>query len=206
MFKLFMFALLQSTKPSLRIMENLFESMQFRMVTGIENDSTKFNSISDRLATINHVYFEKIFYFVFHTFNKLFKEEKALQIYDSTMIAMSSVLVDWGMHVGSKTNKVQLKYTIGMKGSFPCHVKIFDTSNALAEDNTIPVTILENVISETSIIVFDRGVKSRKTFSKFTKENRWFVTRLNTDASYQVVKKLKTPKQDDKIQLLYWII
>jgi hypothetical protein len=198
MFKLFMFSLLQSTKPSLRIMEHIFESMQFRMVAGLTNETTKFNSISDRLATMNYVYFEKIFHFTFYTFNKLFKEEKAIQRYDSTMIAMSSVLVEWGMHVGSKTDKVQLKYTIGMKGSFPCHVKIFDTQDALAEDNTIPLAILENSVSKTSIIVFDRGVKSRKTFGQFTKEDRLFVTRLNTDASYKVIKKLRIPKEDDK--------
>ena len=198
MFKLFMFALLQSSKPSLRIIESLFESMHFRMVAGYENETTKFNSISDRLATMNYEFFERIFHFVFQEFNTLFKEEKAIQRYDSTMIAMSSALVDWGMHVGRKTDKVQLKYTIGMKGSFPCHVRIFDTQDALAEDNTIPVAILENAVSATSIIVFDRGVKSRKIFGEFTKENRWFVTRLNTDASYKIIKKLRIPKEDDR--------
>jgi hypothetical protein len=47
------------------------------------------------------------------------------------MVAVYAVFVNWKMKVGSKTNKKQLKFTIGMKGSLPCHVSIFKTQESL---------------------------------------------------------------------------
>jgi hypothetical protein len=60
------------------------------------------------------------------------------------MVAVYAVFVNWKMKVGSKTNKKQLKFTIGMKGSLPCHVSIFKTQESLNEDKTIPkVTVAQ---------------------------------------------------------------
>jgi hypothetical protein len=106
------------------------------------------------------------------------------------MIAISSKLVQWGMKVGYKTNKVQLKYTVGMKGDFPCSVKIFDTQAALNENNTIPTAILGDEVSLTGIVVFDRGVHDRKVFTELSNSERLFVTRINTDCLYKIVKSL----------------
>src|SRR5690606_33677199 len=155
------------------------------------DETTKFNSIRDRISTINSDFFEQIFFSVFDKFNKHFKEEKSIVRYDSTMIAISSKLVTWGMRVGSKTNKVQLKYTVGMKGSFPCSVNIFDTPSALNENSTIPVTALNDTASLTGIIVFDRGVTERKVFEKLTENQRLFVTRVKTDVRYKVLETLQ---------------
>lgn len=68
---------------------------------------------------INSNYFEKIFYSVFDTFSKYLNERQEIHRYDITMVAVSSKLFNWGMKVGSnsKTDKKQLKFTIGMHGS-----------------------------------------------------------------------------------------
>jgi len=187
MFQLILHSMLHSDKASLRVMETIFHSMQFKMISGLVKETTKFNSIRDRIATINSHFFEKIFSSVFDTFNEFFQEETEIVRYDSTMIAISSKLVKWGMKVGSKTDKVQLKYTIGMKGSFPCHVKIFDQPEALCEDKTIPAAILENTDKNNCVVVFDRGVQKRKAWIKLTDENISFVTRIKTDVRYRVV-------------------
>jgi hypothetical protein len=192
MFQLLLFSLLQHDKASLRIMENLYSSLQFRMFASVENETTRYNSIRDRVSTINSEFFERIFYSVFEKFNHLFQEQDSLIRYDSTMIAVSSKLVDWGMRVGNKNpKKVQFKYTVATKGSFPCHVKIFTTQEGLSEDIALPITILENDISKTGIVVFDRGIASRKAFEKFTDQNRIFVTRVNTYINYQIEEELK---------------
>jgi transposase len=187
-FQLILFSLLNAERVSLRVMEDLFHSMQFRMIADTGDLQTKYNSIRDRIARINANYFEKIFYSVFDQFNKLLKEQDALVRYDSTMIAISSKLVEWGMHVGSKTDKVQLKYTIATKGSFPCHVEIFDQPEALSEDKTIPAAIFNDPHSKTGIIVFDRGVSHRKVFKKLSATSRRFVTRIKTDVLYKLIK------------------
>ncbi|MEI7669735.1 MAG: IS4 family transposase [Pseudomonadota bacterium] len=192
MFQLILFTLLDVQKASLRMMEEVFSSMKFKIISGIVKDaSTKFNSISDRIATINPDFFEKIFIQLFEKFNQLLGEKDAIIRYDSTMIAISSKLVEWGMKAGSKTDKVQLKYTIATKGSLPCDVKIFDESNNVDENTTIPNTILGNDISLSGIVVFDRGVSGRKAFNLLNDNNRKFVTRIKTDSVYKVVKENK---------------
>jgi transposase len=190
MFQLILFSLLNSERVSLRVMEALFHSMQFRMVANTAGIETRYNSIRDRIATINPNYFEKIFHRVFDHFSKLLKEQDAIIRYDSTMIAVSSNLVEWGMKVGSKTNKVQLKYTMATKGSFPCHVEIFDHPQALCEDKTIPLAIFNDENSKNSILVFDRGVQKRKVFKKLSDTSRLFVTRIKTDVRYTSIKQL----------------
>lgn len=188
-FQLLIFSYLSPQKISLRIMEEFFKSMKFQIISGIKDKTTRYNSIRDRICNMNPDFFEKIFKTLFDRFNVLLDEKEAIIRYDSTMIGISSKLVEWGMKVGSKTNKVQLKYTFGMKGSIPCDVKIFDNQKELSEDMAIPKTILSDDISKTGIIVFDRGVQSRQAFNDFTKSDRLFVTRANTFINYRIIKK-----------------
>jgi hypothetical protein len=200
-FKLLLFSLLHHSKASLRIMEQLYSSMQFRLINKMENQTIRYSSISDRLATINSIFFERVFYTVFDRFNKHFNEQDSLLRYDSTMISISSGLVDWGMKVGKvgkKAHSVSLKYTIGTKGSFPCHVKIYDSPQGLSEDVAIPAAIFENEISKSGVIVFDRGVRARKVLQNLSESDRPFVTRINTDVRYQEVKERNITKKNKR--------
>ncbi len=196
-FKLILYSLLESNRPSLRVMEAFFNSAKFKVLANMKEESIKYNSIRDRISTIKPQYFEALFNHLFEKFNKVLKEKNSIQKYDTTMVAISSKLVDWGMRVGSKTNKVQIKYTLGVHGSLPCYFKIFDSQQHLAEDKTIPEVILEYKNRTASVVVFDRGVKERNTFKKFSQENIVFVTRVNTDANFKIKKK-KIIKKHDK--------
>lgn len=195
MFRLILFSMLNSNKASLRIMESFYHSATFKALSGKGNSTTKYNSIRDRITTINAEYFEKIFYVVFDKFSTKFKEKDSLIRFDSTMVAVSSKLVDWGMKVGYKTDKKQLKYTVGMKGSFPCHVKIYKDQQFLSEDRTIPEAILTYQNKSEGIIVFDRGVSSRKSYSKFITDQVQFVTRVNTNIVYREVRQNRLCKR-----------
>ncbi len=187
MFKLLLYSLLESSKPSLRVMENYFNSSKFKFLANTAGINTKYNSIGDRLSTINSDYFEKIFNHLFEKYNALLGEENSIQIYDSTMIGLSSKLVDWAMRLGRKTNKVQLKFTVGLQGSIPCSFKIFNKAEELCEDNTIPKVILEYKHNKSGIVVFDRGVQKRQTFTKFSDEDIVFVSRIKTSVNYCVI-------------------
>jgi transposase len=187
MFQLILFSLLNAERVSLRVMETLFSSMNFKLIANTAGIETKYNSIRDRIATINAAYFEKIFHLVFDRYNKLLKEQDAIIRYDSTMIAISSSLVQWGMKAGDHTNKVQLKYTMATKGSFPCHVEVFDHPQAVSEDKTIPEAIFNDEHSKSGIVVFDRGVQHRKVFKKLSDTSRLFVTRIKTTVRYHLI-------------------
>lgn len=196
MFKLILYSLLEHGKPSLRIMEEYFNSIEFKLFTNTSNLKTKYNSISDRITGINPIYFEKIFELLFDKFNKELKEEKSLQKYDTTMVAISSKLVNWGMRVGSKTNKNQVKITVGMHGSLPCDFKIYTDQKHLCEDLTIPQVIFDYRYKKAGIVTFDRGVQKRQTFVSLTEQDILFVTRIKTDAKYKVNKSYKILKSN----------
>ncbi len=191
MFRLILFSMLNSNKASLRIMEGFYHSATFKALSGKVNSTTKYNSIRDRITTINSDYFEKIFQLLFDNFSSKLNERDSVIKFDSTMVAISSKLVDWGMKVGHKTNKKQIKFTVGMKGSFPCHVSIYKSQKSLSEDLTIPEAILNCSESKEGIIVFDRGVSSRKSFASFINNDLRFVTRVNPNIVFQEIEKMK---------------
>src|SRR5207247_7840566 len=112
MFQLLLYSMVNHNQTSLRVMEKFYNSATFNVLVNKANQTTKFNSIRDRIVTMNPDFFEKIFHSLFDKFSKYFHEQEAIQRYDTTMVAISSKLVDWGMKVGSKTNKKQIKYTM----------------------------------------------------------------------------------------------
>lgn len=199
-FKLILYSLLEHGKPSLRVMEQIFHSSSFRFYTNTDNITTKYNSLSDRLSSIKSDYFQGIFQLLFDKFNIELGEQNALQKYDSTMIAISSKLVDWGMKVGSKTNKNQLKVTVGLHGSLPCDFKIFTENKYNCEDLTIPEVILDYRHNTSSVVTFDRGVQKRTTFVKFDEQDILFVTRIKIDATHHIIRSI--PIQDKQTDSL----
>lgn len=201
-FKLILFSLLEHGKPSLRVMEQVFNSASFRFYSNTENLTTKYNSLSDRLSSINSDYFRNIFHLLFEKFNAELGEQNALQKYDSTMIAISSKLVNWGLKVGHKTNKNQLKVTIGLHGSLPCDFKVFTENKYNCEDLTIPDVILNYRNNNSSIVTFDRGVQKRKTFVELNDNNLLFVTRIKTNATHHVIRELEIAEQGKETDIL----
>lgn len=191
-FKLILFSLLEHGKPSLRVMEEIFNSTSFKFYVNTDGFTTKYNSLSDRLSSINSEYFREIFELLFKKFNSELAEQNNLQKYDSTMVAVSSKLVDWGMKVGRKSKikpqKNQLKVTLGIHGSLPCDFKIFTEDKYNCEDLTIPEVILDYRHNKASIVTFDRGVQKRTTFVKFDQDDIIFVTRIKTNATHHIVK------------------
>jgi len=202
-FKLILYSMLEYGKPSLRVLEECFNSSEFILLANQNKIKSKYNSLSDRISNINAVYFEKIFELLFDKFHAELKEEKAVQKYDTTMVAVSSKLVKWGMKIGSKTDKKQVKFTIGMHGSLPCDCKIYTDQKHLCEDLTIPEVIYNYRYNKSSIVTFDRGVQSRNTFATLTNADILFVTRIKTNATYKTLKsrEIKTSKNSSSVSL-----
>ena len=103
-------------------MESYVSSAQFKQLAG--NDfTTKYNSIRDRICTINASYFEQLFTQIFTCYNAYLKEEKALVKADSTYVSIAAKLVDWSMENG--TNKIKkrqpkpVKFSVLLKVSLP---------------------------------------------------------------------------------------
>lgn len=179
-FKLILFSMLNSDKLSLRVMESFLSSATFKSFAQEESLESKYNSIRDRICTINVSYFEQLFHKIFEIYNKELKEEKALSKTDSTYVSLSINLLSNGMMVNNAKNSRSIKYSVNIKGSLPSSVKVFTNQSYVSEDLALSDLINNAEELEGNIVVFDRGLQSRESFDKFTQSKKEFVSRANT--------------------------
>lgn len=182
-FKLILFSMLNSEKLSLRVMETYLQSAQFKSFTNYDILEGKYNSIRDRICNINAEYFEKLFTTIFSIYNRELKEEKAITKTDSTYVALAAKLFADGIKTGDKDRRF-VKYSVNLKGSIPSSVKVFTAQTYVSEDVALAEVINENDALQGNIVVFDRGIQSRKSFESFTNSGKWFITRSKLDIKY----------------------
>lgn len=201
MFYLLLYGLATCEKTSLRGLEDVFNSNRFKILFSLDRGSTvRYNSLSDRLATMELSFFEKAHKLIYSAFNKQFSasesESHNIVRVDSTMVAEGAGKLAEGMAVGCKKNgKRQVKYTLCMEDLFPSSVQVFTSQSELSEDKTIPQAILKVTDpSPNTVFVFDRGVSSRKTFADIDDRDWNFVTRMKTNARYYKLEELNLPE------------
>jgi hypothetical protein len=188
-FKLILFSMLNSEKLSLRVMETFLKSAKFKSFSENEIISAKYNSIRDRICAINAEYFENLFQIIFKTYNKFLQEEEALVKADSTYVSIAAKLFSHGMLNGIKSyGKKHIKYSVSLKGSLPCHIKVYTDQAFVSEDLALAGLIKATVETKNSIIVFDRGLQSRKTFDEFNVANKLFIGRCGFNTRCKVIK------------------
>ncbi|HEY0221221.1 MAG TPA: IS4 family transposase [Lactovum miscens] len=194
-FKLLLFSMLNSNKVSYRVMEEIVSSARFIHFLGDRID-VKFNSIRDRICTIEPTFFEQLFHRIFSVYNEYLGEEKSLVKVDSTYVSIASKLVSWSMQNGQKQkNQKQVKYSVSMKGSLPCGVRVFTDAKYISEDLALSESIMENDFVKGTVVVFDRGLQSRKKFDQLSAQRISFVTRISPTARIKDMgkNKLKEP-------------
>ena len=97
-FKLLLYCIVSYKDNSLRTMESAYEKLAFQLLNHRYNQgSVKYNSISERLSTINVEYFEKLYTACIHTYKKeLNTDTEKLIRFDSTIVALSTKLLEIG--------------------------------------------------------------------------------------------------------------
>jgi IS4 transposase len=200
MFYLLLYGLADSDKTSLRSLEDIFNSRRFKFLFNLDpNQTTRYNSISSRLATMDVSFFEAAYKLIYTLFRDHFSEKEALGYnivrVDSTMVAETANKLEKGMHVGSKTNKKQVKYTVCLEDLLPSSIQVFTEQSQLNEDLTMPYTILKMIDPHPdTVFVFDRGVQSRKAYEDITQRDSMFVTRVKENTRYTVIEELDIAK------------
>lgn len=209
---LLLFGLINSERLSTHVLETFYNSKLFEYMSSKDKGhQTRHSSIAERLKVISPDYFKAIYEWSLDYFFSDFggtKWEKKLKRFDSTMIKISSALVDWGMRVGRKPKnghqQVQLKVTLGLKGLLPKDVKIFTDQKNLSEENALYNIIIDSSKNPKEIITFDAGLKSRKSYQDFDNQGIRFVTKSAKNLKYKVIKahkeKLKKSKTTKVIQ------
>lgn len=196
-FILLLYGVLNTTRLSLNVLISLLNSTSFRALAPIDaNFETKRNSLADRLASIKVVYFERLLEATTAIFRRHFSSDKGLPYrinrFDSTTVSCSSKLLSMGMVNGIKPKDEskrmrQLKFSLGFDGLTVSDCKLYSEQSYLAEDKALGETIQQSSISEKEVVVFDRGLKKRKTFRLFSEQGRLFVTRINPTTMYEPV-------------------
>lgn len=198
MFKLILFGMASKDRIGLRTMEDFYNSRKFKNLFRLPGEaSTKYNSLSARLANMNVEFFQKAYEQVYQQCSHLYDENVLSSKYkitrvDSTMVAQAANKLEKGINVGRKKDgKKQIKYTICLTEMFPSSVEMFTQQNYISENLTIPKTILKVIDRhKDNVFVFDRGVSSRDVFQDLDQNNCSFVTRLSVNARHVVLEDL----------------
>jgi len=201
MFYLLLYGLAESERTSLRSLEDIFNSRRFKLLFKLDAEhSTRYNSLSDRLATMNLQFFEESYKTIYDIFKERFKHEESIKYnitrVDSTMVAETANKLEAGMTTGiKKDGKKQIKFTISLDGILPSSVQVFTEQPQLSEDKTIPVAILKLIDThKDNVFVFDRGVQKRETFAELHQKELQFVTRIRANSRSKLIETLPLPQ------------
>lgn len=191
MFQLLLFSMLNVRHNSLRVMEEFYHSLAFKSIANNSFEGVKYNSIRDRLVTINPDYFEAIFNSCLSQFkDKYLKKKHNIISFDSTLVTISSKLLKDGMQINQKGDKKYVKFSIAFS-NVPIHSKIFTEQAFVSEDFALKELINECPLSSDNILVFDRGVQARATFDELNNKEFTFVTRLNNYTRFEIINEFK---------------
>ncbi|QYS85995.1 IS4 family transposase [Flavobacterium oreochromis] len=191
MFQLLLFSMLNVKNNSLRVMEEFYHSLAFKSIANNSFDGVKYNSIRDRLVTINPCYFEAIFKSCLKQFqNKYLNKKHNIIAFDSTLVSISSKLFEEGMQINKQGDKRFVKFSMAFS-NVPIHSKIFTEQAFVSEDFALKDLINECPLSPENILVFDRGLQARSAFESFNNQNFIFVTRLNNYTRFDIVEEFK---------------
>jgi hypothetical protein len=197
MFKLILFSMLNSERLSLRVMETFLQSARFKSFSHYDILDSRYNSIRDRICSINAEYFEKLFEKVFSIYNRQLKEEHALSKTDSTYVALAAKLFSEGIKNGVDQSKRFVKYSVNLKGSLPSMIKIFTDQSHVNESVALSELINDCNCLKDNIVVFDRGLRSRRAFDRFTDDYKYFVSRGDVNVRCKAVASTKVPKRPE---------
>lgn len=187
MFYLLLFSSLNVRHNSLRTLEQFYSSPTFTGLFDKPIKHAKYNSISDRLRTINADYFKAIFESVLSRYSDSYlKPKDNIIAFDSTIVTLSSKLLKTGMKVGSYQGVNGIKFSVAFS-SVPVNSKLFTQRVYSSEDVALKELIVECPLSRDNILLFDMGIQSRNTFDEFTDKHFTFVTRIREIARYRVM-------------------
>ncbi|HYQ56207.1 MAG TPA: IS4 family transposase [Draconibacterium sp.] len=203
MFKLLLYSFLTTRETSYRVIEEVYHSISFAKVANSVHQGVKFNSIKDHLVNINPAYFEAIFQECLKRFESNIPASSNIISFDSTLVAASSKLLNNGMKINKKGDKRYLKFTMGFR-KIPVHASVFSDQLYISEDMALGETIMAYTTKDDDIVVFDRGLQSRKVvLEQLNQEAYQFVTRVNPNIRYKVLNENPIFSINDSSELVF---
>lgn len=205
---LLLYSHLNTKSLSLRECELLSQSKVFQVFVGKTSDySVPHTTLADRLNSINVKFFENIYLSFIDKLQTLYTADqyKARKIirYDSTFVGLTSKLLKIGMQNGTKSTKDKpaknyIKFTIGFNGLVPTDCKMYKKQPEVSDEISFAEIIEESSLSSKDIVVFDRGLKKRKTLKEFWESDIYFVTRAEKRIKYKEIEHIPFSKNNNR--------
>lgn len=194
-FILLLYSLLNVKDTSLRVLETTFNSFKFKSLMGLPDiQSIRYSSISDRITTINYVFFERIFDHCVQQFKDHVRSSSKLDRlvrFDSTLVSLSSKLLKIGFQCGGGQQHIkQLKFTIGYS-NIPETANFYHNKTYNSENVALLETIMSHQTEDKQIVIVDAGLQSRKAYDKINESGRQFITRIRVVYKHEIEVVLK---------------
>lgn len=217
MFKLLLMWILDWDNLTQRTLASIYNSPEFTQYADKWEQQTRHTTISDRLINMDYKFFEKLFEEISKKFEKVLKiwatkMKVVLKRFDSTLVWISEKLLKFWIKAWSPDER-HIKFTVWLKWLLPNKVSVYEEQKASSEDVALWETILQETTSKNQILLFDRWVQKRETYSKLIDKNTNFVSRLRQNTKYQVIRQNKEVEwikvwnlvlECDEIVKLYW--
>lgn len=188
MLQLLVLGMIEGNRTSTRLLAELYNTRRFSLVSGKGAHTTRHSSIAERLTNIEPDYFKAIFEWLLAKYKTIITKSrlaKKVVSFDSTMVKISSALVDFGMRVGSVPangpRQHQIKFTTQFHRGLPKGIKLFVNQTHLSEQVALRQAIKESTLQPGDIAVFDAGLTHRATFVAFDEADIQFVTKLKSN-------------------------
>lgn len=184
----------------MKALEEQFKSQKFQKFTLKRKKHTTIHrtAFHYRFKKIPSKFFRDLYVVAKRIYRKCLKKHKRdIWIFDSTVVSLSAKLLpNCGYQIKGSESKKQIKYSIGIKNGFPEKVNLYRKKTYNSDDQALGKTILETKIRKKSIILFDRGLRSRKIFDKITDKGQFFITRLTKRYKMKVTSKNTISSKD----------
>jgi len=199
LFYLLLYALLVGDKLGQRGIADLYASPHFRILFNLNfvKGQLSHSSVSERLAKIESVYFQRLYEEIYHRFSALYPAKTIgglkLQRIDSSLVCEASNKLAEGMTCGNEHKKKKmLKYTMSYDGMFGSFAQTHTEEKYASES----LALSENVLGHfkkhedhANVYIFDRGQSSTCKFVEMkSQEGLLFVGRLQEKRKLKIVK------------------
>lgn len=167
LFQILLYNICEENRISLRIIEESLTNHHLEIYHKGKRLKASKSGIATRLKSIDYRFYESIFKKLEKVFNKELKKDTKtkIRLFDSTLVTLSSKLLKCGFAVPNG-DKGQIKFSVGFNG-LPTNVRFGIEKSDHSEDVALKASIKESSYGKDEIIVFDRGISSRKTFQEF---------------------------------------
>jgi hypothetical protein len=209
--KAFVKSVLNNRPVSLRSIEVLTRSSSDlnSLLKTNNKDKAKLDhsSLGKRLNKVSVNYFAAIYEDLVAKSSAILANSKNCNIhrFDSTILTLCGKIIKDGINVGGYPKDTQIKMSIGLKGNIPANIRFCKGQSDVSEDVALTKAINEAKLDKEDIILFDRGIAKGETFNDFSKRDLKFITRINSNRRYEVIKKNQLPQEiifDSKLKII----